>query len=71
MINAYGDRNLSKGIVDKVRDLTIKTGAFSYSQELAKKLVKDGKKFIPQITKDSYLQDALSSFADFMIERDS
>ncbi|KKR11605.1 MAG: Polyprenyl synthetase superfamily [Candidatus Woesebacteria bacterium GW2011_GWA1_39_21] len=71
LMKAYGDRNISKKAVDKVRDLTVKTGAYDYSKKLAKKLVADGKKFIPQITKDLYFQDALSSFADFMIERGS
>ena len=71
LIKAYGDRKISQKSVDKVRDLTIKTGAYDYSKKLAKKLVTDGKKFIPQITKNSYFQDTLSSFADFMIERNS
>jgi geranylgeranyl diphosphate synthase type I len=69
--SAYGNRNLTKEEVEKVREITIKTGALAYSQELSRQLVERGKKFVPQITEDSELQDTLRKMADFMIERDS
>jgi geranylgeranyl diphosphate synthase type I len=68
---AYGRRNLSKREVDRVRKITISTGALAYSQKLSRKLVEEGKKFVPQITSDSELQDTLVNMADFMIERES
>lgn len=69
--SAYGNRNLTKEEVGKVRKITIKTGALAYSQKLSRQLVERGKKFVSQITKDSELQDTLRKMADFMIERDS
>jgi len=68
---AYGNRNLTKSEVKRVREITVKTGALRYSQEMGKKLVVKGKKFVPQITPDPKFQEALYSFADFMIERES
>lgn len=71
LLNAYGNRHISEEEVRKVQDVTIKTGALDYSQKLARKLVEKGKKFIPEITSSSELQDTLSNMADFMILRDS
>jgi len=68
---AYGNRKITKSDAKKVQDLTIKTGALKYSQELSRELVGKGKKHIPKITNDKKLQDILFSFADFMIERTS
>lgn len=71
LIYAYGNRGITDKDVKKVQEITVKTGALDYSQKLAKKLVEKGKKFIPEITTDSELQDTLSHMANFMIERES
>jgi len=68
---AHGNPNLTLKEVEKVRRILIDTGALTYSQKLSHKLVERGKKFVPQITKDSKLQNTLYNLADFMIERES
>jgi geranylgeranyl diphosphate synthase type I len=68
---AYGNRNLTEGEVQRVREITIGTGALAYSQKLARELVEKGKRFVPQITTNPGLADTLSKMADFMIERES
>lgn len=67
--NTYGNQKIKQKDVKKVQRLTIKTGALEYSQELSKKLVEKGKKHIPLITKDTGLQETLSSLADLVIHR--
>lgn len=68
---AYGNCNLTADEVRKVQEITMKSGAFSYSQKLARALVEKGKKFVPQIAADLEFQDTLYKMADFMIERES
>lgn len=67
----YGKRNLRVKEVQQVQELTKSLGVLEYSKEISRELIEKGKKFIPEITKDPYYRDALSSFADFMIERNS
>jgi geranylgeranyl diphosphate synthase type I len=67
----YGNRKLSRRDIVRVQKLTINCGALAYSQNLSKKLVAQGKKSIPGITKDEKLASLLASGADFVIERDS
>lgn len=68
---AYGNRNLTKRELERVRKITQKTGALEYSQKMARRLVEKGKRYVPEITSDSELQDTLYKMADFMIERES
>lgn len=68
---AHGYKNLSLEQVEKVRSIVKKTGALEYSQKFSRKLVEEGKQFIPQITDDKYYQDMLVQLADFVIERNS
>jgi len=68
---AYGNKNLKKDEVEKVRDIIKKSGALEYSENLSRKYVEKGKKFIPKITKDPKFQKILSELADFVIERES
>jgi geranylgeranyl diphosphate synthase type I len=68
---AHGNSNLTVKEVEKVRHIIIDTGALACSQKLGRKLVEKGKKFVPQITKDSRHQETLYSLADFIIERES
>lgn len=67
----YGKHDLNRREIEKVREITIKTGALAYSQKLSRRLVEKGKKFVPQITKNPELQDTFYKMADFMIERRS
>ena len=67
---AYGNQSITAKDIKKVQDLTMKTGAFVYSQELSKKLAKKGNGYIPKITKDKEIQETLSTFANFVIQRD-
>lgn len=69
--SAYGNRNLTKEDVERVKKITFKTGVLAYSQKLSRQLVEKGKRFVPRITKDSEFQDTLYRMADFMIERNS
>lgn len=69
--HAYGNANLSFEDIKRVQEITIKTGALSYSQKMAKELVEKGKKHVAGITKNSELRDTLYKMADFMIERTS
>lgn len=68
---AYGNRELTKKELERVREVTEKKGALAYSQKMARELVEKGKKFVPQITTNPELQDTLCQMADFMIERES
>ena len=68
---AYGNKNLTEEGVERVREIIKKTGALKYSESLSRKLVEDGRKFIPKITEDPYYQKLLSELADLVIERKS
>jgi len=68
---AYGNRNLTAREIERVRKMTIKTGALAYSQKTARDLVEKGKKFVLQITSSPKWQKMLSGMADLMIERTS
>lgn len=69
--SAYGNQNITRKDVVRVRQITEKTGALAYSQKLSRKLVEKGKKFVPEISSDPELQDTLYKMADFIIERRS
>jgi geranylgeranyl diphosphate synthase type I len=71
LAKAYGKSDLSVSEIKKVQDLTRELGVLDYSQKVSRELVEKGKKFIPEITKDPHFQEALASFADFMVERGS
>lgn len=68
---AHGNKNLTVKEVERVRKIIKDTGALEYSQKLSRKLVEDGKKFIPRITYNPKYQQLLSELADFTIERQS
>jgi len=68
---AYGNKNLTRKELNQVRKITQESGALAYSQKLAKRLVKQGKGCIFQITKNRKLATILANMADFMIERES
>lgn len=66
---AHGNKCLTRREVRRVREIMKTTGALEYSKLTSRKLVEEGKKFVPQITKDSHFQFLLSQLADFVIER--
>jgi len=68
---AYGNKDLTKRDLERVRKITQETGALKYSQKMARDLVEKGKKYVPQITSDPELQDTLYNLADFMVKRSS
>ncbi len=67
----YGKKNITKKELDRVRRITQETGSLAYSQKMAKRLVEQGKKFIPLVSKNSGQAETLANMADFMIERGS
>ncbi len=69
--HTHGNPDLRPKEVEKVRSILVDSGALAYSKELSRELVEEGKKFVPQITKDPKLQDTLYNIADFMIKRES
>lgn len=69
--SVYGSSKITEEEIERVKDIIKKCGALEYSQNLSRKLVKEGKQFIPQITDDPYFQQLLSELADLGIERTS
>lgn len=65
----YGSRYLTKREIDRVRRITVETGALAYSQKMTQRLVAAGKKAIPRITRRSREAALLSQIADLMIKR--
>ena len=69
--SAYGNRNLTRKEIQKVKEITIQTGALGYSQKMERELVEKGKKFVPAISANPRFQNLLYRMADYMIERES
>lgn len=68
---AHGNPNLTSKDTQRVRKIMIETRALEYSQTASRKLVEEGKRFIPKVTKNKKFQKLLSKLADYVIERDS
>lgn len=68
---AHGNSHLSPEDVDKVREIILSSSALEFSQKESRRLVEEGKKHIPEITKDPSAQELLSVLADYVIERNS
>ncbi|MCA9397968.1 polyprenyl synthetase family protein, partial [candidate division WWE3 bacterium] len=49
---AYGNPNLTEDQLEKVRTITVDTGAFDYSRSICRKYIEESKEFIPHITND-------------------
>jgi geranylgeranyl diphosphate synthase type I len=67
----YGNKDLTKKELERVRKITKDTGALKYSQKMSRDLVKKGKRHVSEITSNPELRDTLFKMADFMIERNS
>lgn len=65
----YGSEKLDKKKTEKIREIIRESGALGYSEELARKLVKEGKESVSQITKNKKYQKTLAQLADYMVER--
>lgn len=66
----YGDKKAGDDQTEIIRNIIKNTGSLGYSLKTAQKKVRDGKKFIPEMTKDIKLQNVLSSLADFVVQRE-
>ena len=55
--------------VEKIRKIIKDSGALDYSNKIAKDYFEKGKFFISSLTKDKDLSETLSTFSDYMIER--
>lgn len=69
LLKWYGKGKLDKKKITRIREIFTESGSLDYSQSLAEKTVKKGKKYIPTITKNPQFQDIFSSLADFVIHR--
>ena len=65
----YGKHKITLDDIKNVREITIRSGAWDYSQQLTKKLVIKGKKAIPFITENPEYQDTLLQIADYIVAR--
>lgn len=70
LMSLLGKRDVTVREVEEARKIIKETGSLKYSQELAKKLVEEGKTAVPKITKNKNLQEVFNSLADFVIERE-
>lgn len=64
-----GRRNLSRRDLDRIREMARRSGTLDYCTDVGQELVGAGKRHIPLITDDREMQDTLSNFADYMMER--
>lgn len=67
----YGNPDLTAEGVEAVRKVVEETGSLAYSEKVGWQYVGEGKKYIEEVTLDSYYQDRLAKMADFMMERES
>ena len=70
LLKWYGNKDLDKEKIEKVKEVIKMSGSLDYSKDLAKKLIVKGKKNISQITKSKKEVLMLESLADFIIERE-
>ncbi len=69
LLKWYGSDGLDKEKIERIREAIKNSGSLDYSRELAREMSEKGKKYIPQITKDSGFRETLSSLADFIVYR--
>lgn len=71
LLYAHGNQHLKLEEIERVRKILKNCGALEYSQQYARKLVEEGKKYVAEITSDSEYQKLLLELADFVVERKS
>jgi len=67
----HGNKNLKTADVETTKKIIVETGSLTFSQKEGRRLVKEGKKYIPQITNKKYFQELLEVVADYVIERET
>lgn len=68
---AYGNNNIEREGIERVRQITRDAEAFDYSHTICKKMVNEAYEYIPQITDNKHHQELMRSAGKFMIERTS
>ncbi len=68
--NLWGKQTASQSDVQEARRIIQVTGSLEYSQKLARNLVEEGRKAVPEITKKKSLQEVFYSLADFIAQRE-
>jgi len=71
LLSWYGNKDVGIKEASKIRKIMIESGSLDHSERLAEKLVRKGKRYISQITKDKKYRELLAQLADFMISRQS
>lgn len=67
--SVWGNPKIIGEEIERVKRIIRECGSLEYSQKLSRKLVRDGKKFIPMVTSNQKYQKLLSELADLGIER--
>jgi len=70
ILNALGNKNITKTELTKVRETIKKTGSLDYSEILAEKLVEKAKDVIKKSDFEKQGKDFLLEIADYIIKRD-
>lgn len=67
--NLVGKKDISKDEIEKFRNIIKETGSLTYANNLAQKLVREGKSQLSNIGFDQETEKILSALADYMTER--
>lgn len=70
LASVYGQKNLTRDDIDKVRTITKQTEALKRSQELKQRLAKKARNLVPQITDIPDQVDTLYNLISFITSRD-
>ncbi len=70
ILNALGNRDLTKHQIQKVRNIVKETGSYDYSRKLTIELAEEGKKALDDDLLDSEIVEFLKGLADYIITRE-
>jgi len=70
LMSFWGKRDITLKEIEEARRIIEETGSLDYSQNLARKLVGEGKRVVPRLTKKKKLQEVFNSLADYIVERE-
>ena len=65
-----GKKDITSGEIELFKQIIIETSSLKYAQDLAKKLIKEGKEALEDLTFKKEAKDFLSGVADYMMERE-
>jgi geranylgeranyl diphosphate synthase type I len=65
----YGKKDVSRAEIERVREITVKTGALEYSHKLINQYMTEGLRAVPEITDDSEKRKLLVGLADYIVKR--